>query len=457
MVFSSLVFLCIFLPVSLLLYYLAPNLKAKNIILTLLSILFYAWGEPVYFILMIVCSYVNYLAAKMISSRTQKRKPILIVSLIISLGFLVIFKYAGLIAETVNLLPFISIPVPQISLPIGISFYTFQALSYTLDIYSGREEPQKRFGDFLLYVSLFPQLIAGPILRYRDLASQLTYREHTMQRFYRGTVRFSVGLCKKVIIANHAGELAGEMLAGSSSFGMWYGIVMFAVQIYFDFSGYSDMAIGLGRMFGFEYTENFNYPYISRSVTEFWRRWHISLGTWFRDYIYIPMGGKYKHQLLNIFTVWALTGIWHGASWNFLFWGLYYGILLAIEKTFLYKLLERMPSVISWLYTMLTVLIGWTLFYFTDITQCFDALKVMFSFAGGIGSDVLVSLKTNVLFLGIAAVASTPFVSRAVKKYLPDDSVIAVTLGTCFNLFAWIICTVLLVNASYNPFLYFRF
>ncbi len=457
MVFSSLVFLFIFLPISLLIYYVMPGLKAKNIVLTFFSLAFYAWGEPIYFLLMVVSSFVNYMAAKMICTRKGHRKLYLVTALVISLGFLVVFKYAGLLVETMNLLPFLNLPVPQISLPIGISFYTFQALSYTLDIYAGREEPQKRFLDFLLYVSLFPQLIAGPILRYRDLASQLGYREHTLQRFYRGTVRFSVGLCKKVILANHAGEIAGEMLGGASSSGAWYGILMFAFQIYFDFSGYSDMAIGLGRMFGFEYIENFNYPYISRSITEFWRRWHISLGTWFRDYIYIPMGGKYKHQLLNIFTVWALTGIWHGASWNFLLWGLFYGILLAIEKLVLLKVLNKIPQFISWIYAMFTVLIGWTLFYFTDIGECFRALSTMFSFNSLGMAEVVVSLKTNLIFIVITCVASTPLLAKLMNKWIKEDSILSVVLGTAFNLLALVICTMLLVNSSYNPFLYFRF
>lgn len=457
MVFSSLIFLCIFLPVSLLFYYIFPSIKAKNIILTLLSLAFYAWGEPIYFLLMILCTFVNYIAAKIICERARNRKLFLIASLVISFGFLVVFKYAGLIVETLNTLPFISLPVPNISLPIGISFYTFQALSYTLDIYTGREKPQKRFFDFLLYVSLFPQLIAGPILRYRDLSDQLVCREHTAERFYRGTLRFCVGLCKKVIIANHAGEIAGEMLGGTSSLGLWYGIVMYSLQIYFDFSGYSDMAIGLGRMYGFEYPENFRYPYISRSVTEFWRRWHISLGTWFRDYVYIPMGGKYTHQILNIFTVWALTGIWHGASWNFLLWGLYYGILLVIEKKFLLKVLEKLPSVISWIYSIFTVLIGWTLFYFTDLSECLGALKTMFEFNSAGASDIAFSIRTNAVFLIISFIAATPLVSTLLKKLFKEDTIPAVILGTLFTTSSLIVCIMLLIGSSYNPFLYFRF
>ena len=457
MVFSSLIFLFIFLPTTLLLYYILPSVKTKNIVLTVLSLLFYAWGEPVYFLLMVVCSYVNYIAAKIITKRTSKRAPFLVSALAISLGFLVVFKYAGLIAETLNLLPFINLPVPQISLPIGISFYTFQALSYTLDIYSGREQPQKRFVDFLLYVSLFPQLIAGPILRYRDLSNQLVKRDHTLQRFYYGIIRFCIGLCKKVIIANQAGKLAEEMLVGSASVSMWYGIVMFALQIYFDFSGYSDMAIGLGRMFGFEYVENFNYPYISRSVTEFWRRWHISLGSWFRDYIYIPMGGKYKHQLLNIFTVWALTGIWHGASWNFLLWGLYYGVLLAIEKLFLLKVLEKLPCIVSWIYSTFIVLIGWTLFYFTDFAALQNALVTMFEFNSTGLSEILFSIKANAIFIAITFISVTPLVSKICKKLFSGDSVFSVLLGTLFSVGSLTVCVTLLVNSSYNPFLYFRF
>lgn len=457
MVFSSLIFIYIFLPLALLLYYIFPSLKAKNIVLTVLSLIFYAWGEPIYFLLLVICSYVNYAAANLIVKKRENKKLLLAAAIVISLASLIVFKYAGLIVETINLIPFINLPVPQISLPIGISFFTFQALSYTLDIFFGKEEPQKRFWDFLLYVSLFPQLIAGPILRYRDLSSQLVWREHTSQRFYKGTVRFCVGLLKKVILANHAGEVAGAMLVGDTSLGMWYGITMYAFQIYFDFSGYSDMAIGLGRMFGFEYNENFNYPYISRSITEFWRRWHISLGTWFRDYVYIPLGGKYKHQIFNIFVVWSLTGIWHGASWNFLFWGVYFGVLLTIEKTFLLKVLQKIPSVFSWVYAFVAVLVGWVFFYFTDIGQCLEALGTMFSFGGGDISDVVVSLKTNIIFILIAFIAATPIVSKLVKRFICEDSVFAVTCGTVFNLAALLVSSALLVNSSYNPFLYFRF
>ena len=457
MVFSSLIFLYLFLPLCLFVYYVLPSLKVRNIVLTIFSLAFYAWGEPIYFLLMILCSFINFYAGKLITTYTKSRKATLITSLVISFGFLFVFKYAGLVVDTLNLLPFINLPGVNIALPIGISFYTFQAFSYTLDIYFGREEPQKRFLDFLLYVSLFPQLIAGPILRYRDLASQLVYREHTFEKFWRGIVRFSVGLMKKVVLANHAGNIADEMLAGSSSLSMWYGIVMFALQIYFDFSGYSDMAIGLGRMFGFEYAENFNYPYISRSVTEFWRRWHISLGTWFRDYVYIPMGGKYRHQMLNIFTVWALTGIWHGASWNFLLWGLYYGILLAIEKLGLLKILEKLPKMISWAYSTFIVLVGWTLFYFTNSKDCLKALMVMFSFDHADISNVIVSMKTNFVFIVIAFIAATPCVSSFLKKHIKEDSTAAVVLQTVYCTAAIVLCTALLVNSSYNPFLYFRF
>ena len=478
MVFSSLAFLYLYLPICLLLYFISPNLKAKNFVLMLLSLLFYAWGEPLCVFVMILCAIVNFVCGALVGKYLDKNKKtslfMLWCAVIISLGVLIVYKYSGLLVSSFNSVFRTSLPVPQIALPIGISFFTFQCLSYTLDVYRGKAEVQKSFSDFLLFVSLFPQLIAGPILRYNDIAQQLKMRYHTLEKFYRGIIRFVSGLMKKVIIANHAGELADSLLdlsAGQSTvLGVWFGVIMYAFQIYFDFSGYSDMAIGLGKMFGFEYNENFNYPYISVSITDFWRRWHISLGTFFRDYVYIPLGGKYKHQIFNIFLVWSLTGIWHGASWNFLLWGVYFGILLTIEKLVLLKVLKKLPKIIGWLYSMLIVLFGWVLFYFTNINDCFTAIGIMFgNAADAYNSQLLYTIKTNVVFVIIAAFSSTPLFTSLFKKLYnnlnskygkqKEDyiSVIETLLGTAYSMAGLFICTSLLVSSSYNPFLYFRF
>ncbi len=475
MVFSSLIFLFVFLPLTLLLYYITPGIKGKNIILTLFSVAFYAWGEPVYFLLMILCTYINYIAARFISSHTSSRRPVLIFSLVISLGFLAVFKYAGLIVETLNHIPFISLPVPEIALPIGISFYTFQSLSYTLDIYSGREEPQKRFVDFLLYVSLFPQLIAGPILRYRELSGQLVWREHTLERFFNGSVRFSVGLLKKIVIADHAGEISLEFLGGNTTAAAWYGILMFAIQIYFDFSGYSDMAIGLGRMFGFNFLENFNYPFISKTATEFWRRWHMSLGSWFRDYVYIPLGGnrtsKARH-LFNILVVWALTGVWHGADWNFILWGLMFAVILALEKFVYGKKLEKIP-VLSHVYMFVVILISFVVFdatavYNADGVQLFSAFDTIVARIGGMfgaggiplaSQEALYNLRSYGFVIILAILGSTPLVKSLVEKIKSKEHggkiINVLTPITVAALL--LVVTAYLADGSFNPFLYFRF
>ncbi len=466
MVFSSLTFLYLFLPLCLICYFASPTITAKNVTLTVFSLIFYAWGEPLALLVMLFSAAVQYAAGRLLASRIPHtaRRCVFLAALCISLGLLAVFKYAGLLVSTVDLLPFCRFPVPEIALPIGISFYTFQCLSYTIDVYRRQTEAQTSFLRFLLFVSLFPQLIAGPILRYTDVASQIEDRCHSAKKIFYGSIRFFCGLLKKCAIANYAGEAADALLNGSSCLGLWLGILLYTFQIYFDFSGYSDMAIGLGKIFGFDYCENFRYPYLSVSVTEFWRRWHISLGSFFRDYVYIPLGGKYHMQVRNILIVWALTGLWHGASWNFLLWGLYYAALLLLEKGFLLRLLEKLPRAVGWCWTMFTVLIGWTIFYFTDIGRCLGALKIMFGGGALTAAGVAAALKTNLLFLVLAALASTPFAAMWIGKGMArlrtsdgEASALELTLGTLYCLASLVLCTMLICGSSYNPFLYFRF
>ena len=371
MVFSSLLFMFQYLPVVLAVYYFVPA-KYRNIWLFIANLVFYGWGEPVYILLMLFSITLNYFAGLLVEKFRQQKKTarkILAANITINLLLLGFFKYYDLFAATLNLLPFLSLPLLNLTLPIGISFYTFQTMSYPIDLYRGDAEVQRSYIRFGTFVALFPQLIAGPIVRYKDIAGQLGFRAGDMGQFSSGVRRFAVGLGKKVLLANNIGMLwdvysvktPGELTTA----GAWLGILAFSMQIYFDFSGYSDMAIGLGRMLGFEFLENFNYPYISKSVTEFWRRWHISLGTWFRDYVYIPLGGNrkgLKRQLLNIFIVWALTGFWHGASWNFLLWGIYYALFLLLEKVFLLKKLKKLPNFVGHVYAVLAAVLGWVLF-----------------------------------------------------------------------------------------------
>ena len=385
MVFSSLIFLYIFFPLCLTAYFLIKPIPAKNAVLLIFSLLFYAWGEPFYVLLLIGSACVNYLLGLAMGRSSKAKKLVLTLAVLVNLAALGVFKYAGLLVETLNQAASLSLPVPQIRLPIGISFYTFQAMSYVVDVYRGRAQVQKSPLRFLLYVSMFPQLIAGPIVRYADIEAQLQHREHSAENVFYGMLRFCVGLGKKLLIADYAGRIATGLLDGQLAFsttaGVWLGIIMFSFQLYFDFSGYSDMAIGMGHVFGFKFRENFDHPYTSRSVTEFWRRWHISLGSFFRDYVYIPLGGNRKHRVLNLLITWALTGLWHGASWNFLLWGLYFFLLLAVEKL-LWKVLQHIPGIFRLLGTMFLVVMGWALFYYTDFSRLLTALKVMFGQAG---------------------------------------------------------------------------
>ena len=371
MVFSSLVFLYIFLPAVLLLYYIIPR-KGKNFVLLLFSLFFYAWGEPVYVLGILASVIINYFFGRALEKHHSK--ALLTVNIVLNLGYLAVFKYTGFALGTLNKLFGLDMEVLQIALPIGISFYTFQALSYTIDVYRKNVPAGKNIIDFGAYITMFPQLIAGPIVRYKTVERELRTRKETLADFTQGIVRFASGLGKKVIIANSVGQIWDAIRNGSqgdlTTATVWLGMICFTLQIYFDFSGYSDMAIGLGRMFGFHFDENFNYPYISRSITEFWRRWHISLSTWFKEYVYIPLGGNRKglaRQLRNIFVVWLLTGLWHGAAWSFVLWGLYYGILLIFEKVVFHKALEKIPKVFGHIYTMIIVVIGWGIFGFADV------------------------------------------------------------------------------------------
>ena len=384
MVFSNLIFLYLFLPVCLIAYFFCPGIRAKNAVLILFSLIFYAWGEPVYLLLMIASAAVNWYFGLLIERR--RKKIFLILALVLDLGCLAVFKYAGFFVENLNAVFGASIPVPQIALPIGISFYTFQALSYTVDVWRGDVPAQRSFAKLLLYISLFPQLIAGPIVRYSDVAAQIDDRQFDASEAFYGATRFCIDLAKKVLLADAAGKVASQILDGSlasnTTVAAWLGILLYTFEIYFDFSGYSDMAIGMGRIFGFKYMENFRLPYTAVSITDFWRRWHISLSSFFRDYVYIPLGGKKKHRLLNMAIVWALTGMWHGASWNFVLWGLYFFVILAIEKQVGEKSMRRVPYLLRRLGTMLLIIFGWNIFYYTDMTRLVQNFGVMFGLYG---------------------------------------------------------------------------
>lgn len=472
MVFSNLFFIYLFLPLNLILYYAVPNKTWKNVVLLLFSLFFYSWGEPVWVFLLMLTAFLDYTWAKCIEyfnlTGQQRRKKIaLIASLVFDLGMLGVFKYSGFVVENINLLTGLSLPVPQIALPIGISFYTFQTISYVLDVYRGQVAAQKRYYKYLMYLSSYHQLVAGPIVRYSDVAAEIENRTVSAQDFSEGITRFCLGLTKKVVVANVAGSLAGNYLdadlASLSVAGAWFGVLLYTLQIYYDFSAYSDMAIGLGRMFGFHYHQNFNYPYIAKSVTEFWRRWHISLSSFFRDYVYIPLGGKYRHQIFNICVVWFLTGLWHGASWNFILWGVFYGALLIVEKLGLLKMLEKIPSVFSHLYLLFLTLIGWTIFYTTDLGKLGGYFGVMFGLSGNALSDPQLSITfMNNLFWLIAAVLFCMPITQLVKRWAQAQRSEGVRAGisivnAIMNVMLLFVCTAMLVGDSYNPFLYFRF
>lgn len=464
MVFSSLVFMFAYLPITLLAYYLVPR-QGRNIFLFIVNLIFYGWGEPKLVLLMVFNIFFNYIGGWLVDkyrADAKKKKLFLILTCVLDIGILAVFKYTGMITETLNMLPFLNIPELQISLPIGISFYTFQTMSYVIDVYRDDAPVSKNFINFGTYVALFPQLIAGPIVRYRDVAEQLVNRRETLEMFTRGVKLFMVGLAKKVIIANTMGTLTTNIFATTDENGVvgtWVGMIAYTFQIYFDFSGYSDMACGLGNMMGFEFLKNFNYPYIAKSITDFWRRWHISLSTWFKEYVYIPLGGNrkgVKRQILNLLIVWGLTGLWHGAAYNFVLWGLYYGLLLILEKFVLKKYLDRLPSFVQHIYTLFIIIIGWGLFYFTDVGQLGAFMVDLFNFGNGIcGNQAFNLIMSNLPMLIIAAVASTPLTTTLYTRFEHTRFMWIPETLYCMGVLA--VSTASLVNQSYNPFLYFRF
>lgn len=474
MVFSSLLFLFRFLPIVLLAYYVAPR-KLRNLVLFLMSLIFYAWGEPVYVVLMLFSTIVDYIHGRLIA-RCKERgnlrlaRCFVISSVIINLGLLGFFKYSDFLIGMVNQGFGLALALPKLALPIGISFYTFQTMSYSIDVYRGEAPIQKNIIDFGAYVALFPQLIAGPIVRYKTIADQLKGRRESIDQFGYGIHRFLIGLGKKILLANNIGLIWSQISALPASelpmLTAWLGILAFGLQIYFDFSGYSDMAIGLGEMLGFHFLENFRHPYESRSITEFWRRWHISLGTWFREYVYIPLGGNRKGmaiQFRNIAIVWFLTGLWHGAAWNFILWGVYFGIILVAEKLFLLKWLEKAPSFLRRIYTLFLVCVSWAIFSYQDMAQPIGYMKAMFGLGKGgmFNQAFLYLLITNLILLAVGMIGSTSIPSRLVgkiKEKLVTRSELSYSLlETVFVGAIFIFCIAYLVNASYNPFLYFRF
>lgn len=454
MVFSSILFIFYFLPLTLLLYYAGPS-RLRNLVLLVMSLAFYSWGEPVYISIMLfstVFDYGNGIAIEKCLSSGRKRaaRAVLLLSVAGNLGILGFFKYSNFFIETVNAVGGTDFPLLELSLPIGISFYTFQTMSYTIDVYLGQARAQKNLVQFGAYVAMFPQLVAGPIVKYKDISGQLADRNVTAERFSYGISRFITGLSKKVLLANNIGmvweQISGGNLAGLSAAEAWIGAAAFSFQIYFDFSGYSDMAIGLGELFGFHFQENFNYPYRSKSMTEFWRRWHISLGTWFREYVYIPLGGSrkgMKRQLRNLLTVWCLTGLWHGASWNFLVWGLYFGVFLTAEKLFLLRRLEALPGWVSHAYCLIFVAVSWVIFAFDSMADVCTYVKSMFGLGSGgwIGEAALYYGETWGVFFVVCALCSLG-IFKMKRAFLPV-------------LFAASIC--FLAGGTYNPFLYFRF
>ncbi len=474
MVFSSVFFLFTYLPIVLLAYYLAP-LRWRNLVLLVLNLVFYGWGEPVYIVIMFASTAIDYTHGLLVDKCKKKgndrgARGAVCSSVVFNLALLFFFKYWNFIAGSLGVLPIIqALPLPgggsiPFTLPIGISFYTFQTMSYTIDVYRGDARAQKSILNFGTFVTLFPQLIAGPIIKYKDLGEQIDRRDHTAERFAAGVQVFVVGMAKKVLLANNLGMLWDDAYkalptAELTTLGAWLGILAFSFQLYFDFSGYSDMAVGLGRMLGFEFAKNFDYPYISRSLTEFWRRWHISLGSWFREYLYIPLGGNRVSRprlLLNLLLVWAATGIWHGASWNFLLWGLYYGVLLVAEKFFLGALLERCPRWLRHLYALFFIVVGWALFAIEDFSHLGPYLAAMFGFGGKGLTDGMFFyyLRSYFPMLAVAAVASTPLAKQLWDRLGEKPRMVLLPLLLLTGL---LVCTCYLVDATYNPFLYFRF
>lgn len=466
MVFSSTIFLCVYLPLVLLGYYICPK-KGRNLFLLIVSLVFYAWGEPKYVFLMIFSILVNYIFGRLMDKnrgRQKRMKLLLVLSVVIDLGLLSVFKYTDFVITNINAIFGSSFDLLNIALPIGISFYTFQAMSYTIDVYRNDVRVQKNLIDFGMYITMFPQLIAGPIVRYADVQDQLAERSVTTADFSEGVMRFVVGLGKKVLLANQMGAVWSDIYAlggDVSALMAWTGAIAYTFQIYFDFSGYSDMAIGLGRMFGFKFPENFRYPYQSVSITDFWRRWHITLSTWFKEYLYIPLGGNRRglaRQALNLLIVWSLTGFWHGAGWNFVMWGLYYFVILFIEKLFLLKALDKLPKFFRHVYALVLIIIGWVIFASDDVSVLLPYLGSMFGANGAIGGMDVYTLLTKAVLLIICCIASTELPK---KLFLSAAGAMnekaAFTIKSVLTIALLALSMILLIGDSYNPFLYFRF
>ena len=469
MLFSSITFLFLFLPIVMAVYYIVPG-RGKNIVLLIASLFFYAWGEPVYVVLMILSILFNYFCGRDIQANGEdagKAKLSLAFAVTVNILILGFFKYYGFLLDTVNSLLPSDIPYRELPLPVGISFYTFQAISYLVDIYRKKAEPQKNILYFALYISMFPQLIAGPIVRYVDIEAQLRNRKISIRRLGQGAVFFIIGLAKKVIIANTAGsvfaQISGVPASSLSMLTAWVGVFSYAFQIYFDFSGYSDMAVGLGKMFGFEFKKNFDYPYISKSITEFWRRWHISLSTWFREYVYIPLGGNrcsVSRNIFNLMVVWALTGMWHGAAWNFIAWGVYYGVILVMEKYIWGDSLERLPGVVRHIYTIILVLVGWVFFFSPSLGYSLRYLAAMVGGGAGIvDSKGAFLLLTHWLLYLLAVLGSSALGMRllnAVPRMIRGEKAKAVSAAVIY-MGIFVVSVAFLVTDTFNPFLYFRF
>ena len=466
MVFSSIVFLYIFLPIMLLIYFIVPS-KLKNGVMILASLVFFAWGEIRYIFIMLILAVMDFICGKKITKyQNNKKKKIffLMINVVVNLGILFFFKYADFIITNINNLTGFSIPLLNIPLPIGVSFNTFQSLSYVIDVYRGTVKCEKSFYNYLTYTTLFPQIIAGPIVRYETVDEELETKNISLDNFSAGMKRFIIGLGKKVLIANSVGALWNTIEIGNyselSMLFAWIGIISFALQIYFDFSGYSDMAIGLAQIFGMKFDENFNYPYISKSITEFWRRWHITLSSWFRDYVYIPLGGNrrgFAIQIRNILIVWFLTGAWHGASWNFILWGLYFGIILILEKLFLLKLLEKLPKIVRHIYSILIILVSWVIFAFEDLARVGEYIKAMFINSNLWDNEALYYLQNYGFLILIGIICSIPLWKKIKEKIDSKNSKTLEFITSLGYVVIFVLSTASLVTNSFNPFLYFRF
>lgn len=466
MVFSSVVFLYIFLPIMLLFYFLVPK-KFKNAIMILASLIFFAWGEIRYILIMLLLAIMDFFCGKKITQYNddkKKKRFYLLVDVVVNLLILFFFKYADFIITNINTITGFDIPLLNIPLPIGVSFNTFQSLSYIIDVYKGTVKCEKSFYNYLTYTTLFPQIIAGPIVRYETVDEELETKNISLDNFSRGMKRFIIGLGKKVLIANNVGVLWNVIETGAyteltMSFA-WLGIIAFALQIYFDFSGYSDMAIGLANIFGMDFDENFNYPYISRSITEFWRRWHITLSSWFKDYIYIPLGGNRKgfaKQIRNILVVWFLTGAWHGASWNFILWGVYFGVILILEKLFILKVLDKLPKIIGHIYSIILILISWCIFAFEDLSKVINYIRAMFANNIIYNNETIYYCKNYIFIIIVGIICSIPLWKKFKEKIDKKNSVTLEIITTFGYIAILILSTASLVTDSFNPFLYFRF